>query len=136
MATCCRPIQDDPIFGFIDGKVIKVHRTDCRNAINMQGQFAENVIMAQWAKNTSVDFNATLKFSGVDSSGLLLKVSKVISSEMNMDIISLHINGSEGVFSGTISVVVTDRRQLTQLASNLRAIKGIIMVEREVGKTD
>ena len=136
MATCCRPIQDDPIFGFIDDKVIKVHRTDCRNAINMQGQFAENIIMAQWAKNTSGDFNATLKFSGVDSSGLLLKVSKVISSEMNMDIISLHINGSEGVFSGTISVVVTDRRQLTQLASNLRAIKGIIMVEREVGKTN
>ena len=136
MANCCRPIQDDPIFGFINEDVIKVHRTDCRNAIDMQGQFAEKIIMAQWENNTSGNFNATLKFSGVDSTGLLLKVSKVISSEMNMDIISLHINGSEGVFSGTISVVVTDRRQLTQLAANLRAIKGIIMVEREVGKTN
>jgi hypothetical protein len=52
-----------------------------------------------------------------------------------MDIISLHINGSEGIFSGTISVNVSDRRQLSQLASNLRSIKGIDMVEREVNKS-
>ena len=132
MSKCCRPIQDDPIFGFIENDGIKVHRTDCPHAINLQGRFAEKVIIAQWGKNVSDGFNATLRFSGADSSGLLLKVSKVISNEMNMDIISLHINGSEGIFSGTISVVVLDRSQLTQLASNLRAIKGIDMVEREV----
>ncbi|MDG1880710.1 MAG: RelA/SpoT family protein [Schleiferiaceae bacterium] len=135
MSECCRPIQDDPIFGFIEGEGIKVHRMDCPKAINLQGRFAEKVILAQWAKNASGDFNATLKFSGVDSSGLLLKVSQVISNEMNMDIISLHINGSEGIFSGTISVNVSDRRQLSQLASNLRSIKGIDMVEREVNKS-
>ncbi len=134
MSECCRPIQNDPIFGFIEDDGIKVHRTDCPEAINLQGRFAEKVIVAQWAKNASGDFNATLKFSGVDSSGLLLKVSQVISNEMNMDIISLHINGSEGVFSGTISVSVSDRRQLSQLATNLRSIKGIDIVEREVNK--
>jgi|TARA_B110000444_G_scaffold46126_1_gene42080 GTP pyrophosphokinase len=134
MSECCRPIQNDPIFGFIEDDGIKVHRTDCPEAINLQGRFAEKVIVAQWAKNASGDFNATLKFSGVDSSGLLLKVSQVISNEMNMDIISLHINGSEGVFSGTISVSVLDRRQLSQLATNLRSIKGIDIVEREVNK--
>ena len=134
MSECCRPIQNDPIFGFIEDDGIKVHRTDCPEAINLQGRFAEKVIVAQWAKNASGNFNATLKFSGVDSSGLLLKVSQVISNEMNMDIISLHINGSEGVFSGTISVSVSDRRQLSQLATNLRSIKGIDIVEREVNK--
>jgi hypothetical protein len=53
---------------------------------------------------------------------------------MNLDIRALHIDGAEGVFSGTISVHVLDRSQLTDLAQKLKAIKGIDRVEREFTK--
>ena len=134
LANCCHPIQGDAIFGFIEQEGIQVHRTDCRHSVNLQGRFAEKVILARWATGESRGFNAMLRFSGMDSTGLILQVTSVISSDMNMDIRALHIDGGEGVFTGTISVHVQDRSQLADLAQKLKAIKGIDRVEREVSK--
>ena len=134
LASCCHPIQGDAIFGFIEQEGIQVHRTDCRHAVNLQGRFAEKVIIARWASGESRGFNAMLRFSGMDSTGLILQVTSLISSDMNVDIRALHIDGSDGVFTGTISVLVQDRSQLADLAQKLKAIKGIDRVEREVSK--
>ena len=134
LANCCHPIQGDAIFGFIEQEGIQVHRTDCRHSVNLQGRFAEKVILARWATGESRGFNAMLRFSGMDSTGLILQVTSLISSDMNMDIRALHIDGGEGVFTGTISVHVQDRSQLADLAQKLKAIKGIDRVEREVSK--
>ena len=43
--------------------------------------------------------------------------------------------GTKQISNDKGSVNVSDRRQLSQLASNLRSIKGIDMVEREVNKS-
>jgi guanosine-3',5'-bis(diphosphate) 3'-pyrophosphohydrolase len=134
LASCCHPIQGDAIFGFIEQEGIQVHRTDCRHSVNLQGRFAEKVIIARWASGESRGFNAMLRFSGMDSTGLILQVTSVISSDMNVDIRALHIDGGDGVFTGTISVHVQDRSQLADLAQKLKAIKGIDRVEREVSK--
>ncbi len=134
LATCCRPIQGDDLFGFIEQDGIQVHRTDCRHAVNLQGRFAEKVILARWATGENRGFNAMLRFSGMDSPGLILQVTSLISKEMSMDIRALHIDGSEGVFTGTISVHVQDRSQLADLSQKLKSIKGIDRVEREVSK--
>ena len=135
LAKCCHPIQGDSIFGFVENDGINVHRTDCRHAVHLQGRFAEKVIIARWASGeVGQGFNATLRFSGMDTSGLILKVTSLISRELNIDIRSLHIDSSEGVFQGTIAVHVTDRSQLSNLANHLKAIKGIDRVEREFTK--
>jgi guanosine-3',5'-bis(diphosphate) 3'-pyrophosphohydrolase len=135
LASCCHPIQGDSIFGFIEEHGIQVHRTDCRHAVHLQGRFAEKVILAKWASGQEGQgFNATLRFSGMDTSGLILKVTSLISSDLNMDIRSLHIDSSEGVFQGTIAVHVSDRSELSNLANLLKGIKGIDRVEREFSK--
>jgi len=135
LASCCHPIQGDSIFGFIEENGIQVHRTDCRHAVHLQGRFAEKVILAKWASGQEGQgFNATLRFSGMDTSGLILKVTSLISSDLNMDIRSLHIDSSEGVFQGTIAVHVSDRSELSNLANLLKGIKGIDRVEREFSK--
>jgi GTP pyrophosphokinase len=132
LAPCCRPIQGDSIFGFIEESGIEVHRSDCRHAVKLQGQFAERVIKAVWNRGTRQGFNAVLRFSGIDSKGLILKVTKVISSDMQIDIRAFHIDGSEGVFQGTVSVHVADRSHLTDLVQRLKSIKGVERVDREI----
>jgi GTP pyrophosphokinase len=132
LATCCRPIQGDSIFGYIEKDGIQVHRTDCPKALKLQSQFAERVIAAIWNLGSRPGFNALLRFSGIDSKGLILKVTKVISSDMQIDIRALHIDGSDGVFQGTVSVNVSDRSHLTDLVRQLKAIKGIDRVDREI----
>lgn len=132
LAPCCRPIQGDAIFGFIEESGIEVHRTDCRHAVKLQGQFAERVIKAVWNRGTRQGFNAVLRFSGIDSKGLILKITKVISSDMQIDIRAFHIDGSEGVFQGTVSVHVADRSHLTDLVRRLKSVKGVERVDREI----
>ncbi len=132
LAPCCRPIQGDSIFGFIEDSGIEVHRTDCRHAVKLQGQFAERVIKSVWNRGSRQGFNAVLRFSGIDSKGLILKVTKVISSDMQIDIRAFHIDGSEGVFQGTVSVHVADRSHLTDLVQRLKSVKGVERVDREI----
>jgi GTP pyrophosphokinase len=132
LAPCCRPIQGDSIFGFIEESGIEVHRTDCRHAVKLQGQFAERVFKSVWNRGTRQGFNAVLRFSGIDSKGLILKVTKVISSDMQIDIRAFHIDGNEGVFQGTVSVHVADRSHLTDLVQRLKSVKGVERVEREI----
>lgn len=134
LATCCHPIQGDAIFGFIDGDGIKVHQTNCRHAVNLQGRFAEKVIVANWAIGEQPGFNALLRFSGMDRPGLILQVTSLVSTGLNINIRSLHIDSGEGIFSGTISVHVNDRSQLIDVANKLKAVKGIDRVEREFSK--
>lgn len=132
LAPCCRPIQGDSIFGFIEESGIEVHRSDCRHAVKLQGQFAERVLRAVWNRGSRQGFNAVLRFSGIDSTGLILKVTKVISSDMQIDIRAFHIDGGEGVFQGTVSVHVADRSHLTDLVQRLKSIKGVERVDREI----
>jgi GTP pyrophosphokinase len=132
LAPCCRPIQGDAIFGFVEESGIEVHRMDCRHAVKLQGQFTERVIKAVWNRGSRQGFNAVLRFSGIDSKGLILKVTKVISSDMQIDIRAFHIDGSEGVFQGTVSVHVADRSHLTDLVQRLKSIKGVERVDREI----
>ncbi len=132
LAPCCRPIQGDAIFGFVEESGIEVHRMDCRHAVKLQGQFAERVIKAVWNRGSRQGFNAVLRFSGLDSKGLILKVTKLISSDMQIDIRAFHIDGSEGVFQGTVSVHVADRSHLTDLVQRLKSIKGVERVDREI----
>ena len=132
LAQCCRPIQGDGIFGFIEENGIEVHRTDCKHAVKLQGQFAERVIKAEWNRGSRQGFNAVLRFSGIDSKGLILKITKVISSDMQIDIRAFHIDGSDGVFQGTVSVHVADRSHLSDLVQRLKSVKGVERVDREI----
>ena len=55
LAHCCHPIYGDPIFGFVTvSKGIKVHRSDCPNAKELQRRFGYRIVKAKWSgKGTS-----------------------------------------------------------------------------------
>ena len=132
IADCCRPIPGDHIFGFIEDERIDVHRTDCRRSVQMQGQFADRIIAAKWAKGEQLGFNAKLVMTGTDRKGLIHNVTRVLSNELNVNIRSFNIEAQDGLFRGTIAVEVSDRSHLTSLTQHLRAIEGVERVDREV----
>ena len=57
-ANCCNAIPGDRVFGFVtinDG--IKIHRTDCPNAISLQSNFAYRIMPAKWIDSSQEEFN-------------------------------------------------------------------------------
>lgn len=130
-SPCCNPIAGDDVFGFLtinDG--IKVHKTNCPNAIQMQSNYSYRVLKAKWIDSSQREFQATLKISGIDTFGMVNSVTKVVSNNLHIDMKSVHFDTHDGTFSGTIVVKVKNKSILNNLMKNIKKINGIDKVRR------
>jgi len=130
-SKCCNAIPGDKVFGFLtinDG--IKVHKTNCPNAISLQSNYAYRIMQAKWIDSTKQDFKVIIHISGVDNQGMANDVTKTISNNMGVFIHSINIAGNEGVFDGKISISVKNSTQLDKLIKSLSKIEGMKKVER------
>ena len=131
IAVCCNAIPGDLIFGFVtidDG--IKVHRSDCPNSIQLRSRYAYRIIKAQWISNDEVDFIASINIKGIDSVGLVNKVTQIISNQMHVNIKSIDINSDDGIFEGIITLKVHNVSFLNELTNKLKKIKAISSITR------
>ena len=130
-SPCCNAIPGDKVFGFITiNEGIKVHKKDCPNAISLQSNFAYRIMPAKWIDSTKQDFKVILKIHGVDHVGMVNEITRVISTNMSVNIHSLNISGNDGIFEGKISVSVKNSRQLQKLSNSIKKIEGIKTVDR------
>ena len=131
LSPCCNPIPGDNVFGFITiNEGIKIHKKDCPNAVSLQARFAYRIMSAIWIDSTQQEFKSIILITGVDDKGLANKVTKVISTDMDIDIQSLNISGSQGHFEGKIAVKVKNIGQLNKLIGRIKKIDGIDKVNR------
>ncbi len=131
MAVCCNAIPGDLIFGFltvVDG--IKVHRSDCPNAIQLRSNYAYRILQSKWILKTEIDFVASINIKGIDSVGLMNKITQIISNQMNVNIKSININSNDGVFEGSITLKVHNSSFLKELTDKLEKIKAITSITR------
>lgn len=131
LAQCCQPIPGDDVFGFItSGEGLKIHRTDCPNASQLLAHYGHRVVKTKWAKNKEISFLSGVRLIGLDDVGVIQKITNIISSELKMNMRSISIDSSDGIFDGTIMVYVHDRDELDDLCQRLATIEGINKVER------
>ena len=131
IAKCCSSISGDNIFGFTTiNEGIKVHNMNCPNAIQLQSRYAYRIIKAKWATVANLEYSAVLKINGIDQIGLVNKITKLISDEMNVNISSINIKSNNGIFDGRISVIVINKVHLDNLINKLSVINGIESVSR------
>lgn len=131
LSPCCNPIPGDDVFGFITvGEGIKIHRVNCPNAIKLLSNYAYRVVKAKWLNDQLISFLAGIKITGTDELGLVNNITKVISSENNVNMRSIKFDTDDGIFEGTIMVYVHDTKHLNHLMENLRTVKGVKHIER------
>jgi GTP pyrophosphokinase len=131
LSTCCNPIVGDEVFGFITiNEGIKVHKKDCPNALSMQSNYAYRVIKAKWIDSSQQEFKAVLIITGMDFLGLTNELTKVISSNMNINIQSISLTTEAGLFNGKVAVIVKNNAILEKMMAKIRKIDGIDKVTR------
>jgi GTP pyrophosphokinase len=132
LAKCCNPIYGDDVFGFVTiNRGIKVHRQDCPNAALLKEKMAYRVLRARWAGKGSKQYPVTLHVVGHDDIGIVNNITSVINKEKNVMLRGISIQSSEdGLFSGTLTVMIDDQNQLTQLIKKLAMVKGVKHVAR------
>jgi GTP pyrophosphokinase len=132
LAKCCNPIPGDRVFGFVTNEgTISIHRTNCPNAKGLQERYGYRIIKVKWNGVEADGSQATIRIYGRDVIGLLGKITKVISEDLEVNMKNIVFNSDkEGFFEGKIVLQITDVEALEQLVNKIKAIDGIIDVNR------
>lgn len=132
LSKCCNPIYGDQVFGFISvSGGVKIHRNDCPNAREMRERFGYRIVKAKWSgKSHGSTYPITIKVVGHDDIGIVTNITSVISKEEDISLRSIGIDSIDGLFSGTLTVMIEDTSRLSSLMKKLRAVKGVKQVAR------
>ena len=133
-AKCCNPIPGDDIFGFVTvGEGVKIHRTNCPNAIGLMSNYGYRIIRSKWANTASKSraFITHIKLNGIDSVGIVSTITDIISKQLQINMHAIHVGSKEGMFEGSIELEVFDTNQLEELMNKIKAASPLIKVSRE-----
>ena len=131
MARCCQPVYGDDVFGFVtSGGGIKIHRENCPNAPQLRERFGYRIVKARWAGKRGSQYPITLRVVGNDDLGIVNNITSIISKEENILLRSISIDSHDGLFSGTLTVMLEDAGRLQKLIKKLKTVKGVKNVSR------
>lgn len=133
LARCCNPIYGDDVFGFVTvSGGIKIHRSNCPNARQLQERFAYRIVKARWSgESQSARYPVVLKVVGYDDIGIVTNISSVISKENDITLRSIRIDShNDGLFDGMLTIMVGNTGRIKALIERLEKIKGVKKVTR------
>ena len=65
-----------------------------------------------------------------DDIGIVTNITSIISKETGITLRSIGIDSHDGLFSGTLTIMVSDTGHLEALVKKLRTVKGVKQVSR------
>ncbi|MES2732832.1 MAG: bifunctional (p)ppGpp synthetase/guanosine-3',5'-bis(diphosphate) 3'-pyrophosphohydrolase [Bacteroidota bacterium] len=131
LAKCCNPIAGDDVFGFVTvNEGIKIHRTNCPNAIELMSNYGYRIIKAKWTSQKAIAFLAGLRLTGTDRVGIVNDITRIISNELKVNMRSITIDTNDGIFEGIIMLFVHDTEHLDILMKKLLKVAGVVGVTR------
>ncbi len=131
LSPCCNPISGDDVFGFVTiNEGIKIHRTTCPNAAELMSKHGNRILKAKWKSQKEEAFLAGLRITGTDRVGLINDVTRIISSDLSINMRGLTIDTEDGVFEGDIKLYVHDTSHLDMLINKLERVDGVFKVLR------
>ena len=130
-ARCCNPIRGERIVGYITrGKGVSVHASTCPNVVNLLYD-PERRIDVEWDKGGDpAPYVVRLKIHVADRKGILADVSTRIAG-INTNIRDVEATtDADNRGSIRMTVEITDLKHLDRVIKSLKAIDGVLAVER------
>jgi GTP diphosphokinase / guanosine-3',5'-bis(diphosphate) 3'-diphosphatase len=126
LARCCNPVFGDAIFGFVTiSEGIKIHRSGCPNAGNLISRYPYRIISARWSKTGKVpSFVASVRITGVEDPGMVNKIADIIAESRTM-IRSFNYNINDGLFEGSLNIMVPNYNTLQLIIRRIQSLKGV-----------
>ena len=131
VAECCNPIPGDTIIGFKDSKGhVVVHKKNCNYAIKLSAQNGRQIVDAKWSSEKIMSYLAIIKLRGIDRTGLMLDVTKIITEQLGVNIRAVSFHSYDGVFDGEISLYIQNNENLKHLIQLVGQVKGVDKINR------
>lgn len=133
LSKCCAPIFGDEIFGFVTiSGGISIHRKDCTNAHQLRERYPYRIIEARWSDSERCkgSYQVTLRVVGHDDIGIVSNITSLISQEKEVIMRGINIESHDTLFSGTLTLMITETSKLKKLITKIESIKGVKQVKR------
>ncbi len=130
IADCCNPIPGDDVVGFMRNGVVTVHRKDCPDAIRLSIQHSQDIVDVCWSGEKLMSYLAEVEFNGIDRSGVVMDLAKIMVAELNINMRDIEIHSHDGIYEGRVSFYVPDYVTLEKVMSKLSKIRGMEKVYR------
>jgi len=129
---CCNPIPGDDVIGFLTSEEspMIIHRTKCTQALEMISQYGTRFIKLNWTNSEFISFLTCIQVNGIDRIGLINEITRIISSELNLNIKAFTILAEDGLTNGQIRLFVRDTNSLNNVLAKLLNIDGVTSVKR------
>ena len=130
-ARCCNPIRGEKIVGYITrGKGVSVHSATCPNVVNLLYD-PERRIDVEWDKGKEESrYTVKLTMEVEDRKGLLAAVSARVA-DINTNIKNMEAHTDEDRRARIdMTVEISDLKHLEKVIKSLRAVDGVLDVER------
>ncbi|MCL4149655.1 UNVERIFIED_CONTAM: hypothetical protein GTU68_037209 [Idotea baltica] len=134
IATCCQPVPDDHIVGFITrSKGVSIHRASCINMLNLPEEELQRLIEVEWGSEASDKYPVDIVVVAFDRVGLLRDVSTVMANN-KADVIAVNTlsNQDDQTAEMKISVLVSNMQELNTLLEKVRQLRNVSSVERQL----
>ena len=112
-----------------------MHRKDCPNAIAIQSRIAHRVMKARWISKEVQEFVAVVRLKGMDTKGLINRITQIISNDLNVNIRSLELSSEGEMFDGSVTLLVRNKMHLKHVMEKLQKVEGIEEVDRSIQKS-
>ncbi len=130
-AQCCSPIPGDDVVGFVSRTGdIKIHRTNCKNALHLLHSDPDRLVNVSWAKLTEAQFLSAVKVIGEDRVGMISDITNAISKSLKTNMKSINVSSDSGMFEGILIVYVESTDHLERVIQRLQKVAGVKSVFR------
>ena len=110
---------------------MEVHKKECKKSLSLQSNYSYRILSAKWIDSSLEEFKGILKLTGIDNKGLVSKVTRLISTNMKVNITKIDFDTDDNLFTGIIHVNVNNKSILDKLVKKLNKIDGIEKISRE-----
>lgn len=124
-SSCCNPIPNDEVLGFVMGGKVVIHKRSCSEAMRLKSSAGDKIIQTVWSEHAHSEFMATIALEGIDSRGLLGAITQAITEDFSLNILEVNLWTKDGVMGGKIKVAVHNVAEIKQLTETLRQYPGI-----------
>ncbi len=133
IAKCCTPIPGEAIIGFITmGYGVSIHRSDCKQILNMDPTHQARVVEAKWTTQVSRQlYTATLRIEAFDRMGILKDILNTISeTKTNIQEVKTKTVSKGGKMRATITFEIRDIKHLNHVRNAIASIADVLSIIR------
>ncbi len=134
IARCCKPVLGDSIIGYItQGRGVTIHRRDCPNILNLQGEKRNRLIEVEWGRpEPGESYPVEINLRAVDRPGLLRDITTILAADgVNVLAVNTATDRRRSTATMRLTIDIRDTTQLSSVLNRISQLPNVLEVWRQ-----